>query len=155
MNECGHMPPKAYECVQCLLNEIADMKAQLADSDIVFGHGWREAVETVEGKRVFNTDQHHCTLVSKIKEQQEAIWDLQEMYSELEAERNKINGKLHKAYDLAAETVQECGCRCKPNRRKCDLCDAAGAVLLLKGEQDNSEGIDWDGEHQQELDDND
>jgi len=53
MTECGHLPPKQYECVQCLLD--------------------------------------------KIKEQQEAIWELQEMYSELEAERNKLNGELHKA----------------------------------------------------------
>lgn len=126
MTECGHLPPKAYHCVQCLLD--------------------------------------------KIKSYQEAMWDLQEMYSELEGERNKLNGELHKhkarhcamddckcqpvfcakctdaqsenevatAYDRAAQTVQECGCRCKPNRRKCDLCDAAAGVLLLKDEQCNS-----------------
>lgn len=94
MTDCGHLPPKAYECVQCLLD--------------------------------------------KIESHQKAIWDLQEMYSELEVERNNINGKLHKAYDLAAQTVQECGCRCQPNRRKCDLCDAADAVLLLKDERNNA-----------------
>ena len=52
MTDCGHLPPKPYYCVQCLLD--------------------------------------------KMKAQQETIWELQEMYSELEAERNKLNGELHK-----------------------------------------------------------
>lgn len=43
MTECGHLPPKPYYCVQCLLDEL-------------------EAVE-----------QHHCTLVAKIDEQQVLI----------------------------------------------------------------------------------
>ncbi len=109
-------------------------------------------------------------LHDKIKSQQESIWELEEMYSELEGERNKLNGELHKvkarhcamddckrqpvfcakctddqtedevatAYDHAARTVQECGCRCKPNRRKCDFCDAANGVLLLKEERTNA-----------------
>lgn len=68
MSECNHMPPKKYHCVQCLLDEIADLREQLADSDIVFGHGWREAVETVLGQRVFNAEQHQTTQAATIQD---------------------------------------------------------------------------------------
>ncbi len=70
MTDCGHIPPKQYECVQCLLDEMAEQRVRQLDEI--------------------------ADLKAKIKDQQQAIWDLQEMYSELEAERNKLNGELHK-----------------------------------------------------------
>ena len=51
MTDCGHMPPKQYECVQCLLD--------------------------------------------KIKSQQESIWELEEMVSDIEGERNRLRHDLH------------------------------------------------------------
>lgn len=69
MPDCGHIPPKQYECVQCLFD--------------------------------------------KIKLQKESIWELEEMVSDLE-----------------------------------------GKVIRVRNEHED-EGIDFDGEHQQDLDDND
>ena len=45
---------------------IAELEEEVADSKLIFGHGWQEAVEIVNGVRTYDKERHIGILVGRI-----------------------------------------------------------------------------------------